>query len=176
MRTVIRVAVKLADAAAQQRGGAPGVAAERVREADRNLRQALGHALVDAHGKPVLLVVADAARYLGTRRKEEAQPELPLAEAAAPEVPATEQKVDEEAELSEETRHAHWAQGGADARQGFSLTRNPWPEGTRAYASYHAGWLEGEAERRANREAPTTSGKRRRQAPDTRANGPEANP
>jgi uncharacterized protein (UPF0335 family) len=38
------------------------------------------------------------------------------------------------------------AQGRADALQGFNETRNPWPEGSRAYASYHQGWVEGNAE------------------------------
>jgi hypothetical protein len=38
------------------------------------------------------------------------------------------------------------AQGRADALQGFNETKNPWPEGSRAYASYHQGWVEGNAD------------------------------
>jgi hypothetical protein len=62
----------------------------------------------------------------------------------------------------------HRAQGRADALLGFSETRNPWPEGTRAHASYRDGWIQGEAERQAAAAASTTSGKRRRRR---RANG-----
>jgi uncharacterized protein (UPF0335 family) len=40
----------------------------------------------------------------------------------------------------------HHAQGRTDALHGFTQTRNPWPEGSPAHASYRAGWVEGEAE------------------------------
>jgi uncharacterized protein (UPF0335 family) len=45
----------------------------------------------------------------------------------------------------------HRAQGRADALQGFNETKNPWPEGSRAYTSYHQGWTEGNAEFEAQR-------------------------
>jgi hypothetical protein len=46
------------------------------------LDRALRHALLDAQGSPVLLVVADATPYLGTRRPRlDDEPELPFAAA-----------------------------------------------------------------------------------------------
>jgi hypothetical protein len=37
----------------------------------------------------------------------------------------------------------HRAQGRADGLQGFNETRNPWPEGSKAYLSWLEGWREG---------------------------------
>ena len=55
----------------------------------------------------------------------------------------------EDDEPTAEASAEHRAQGRADALLGFSETRNPWPEGTRAHASYRDGWVQGEAERQA---------------------------
>jgi transcriptional regulator with XRE-family HTH domain len=139
------------------------------------LDRALRHALIDAQGSPVLLVVADATPYLGARRppRLDDEPELPFghADGQADGEARVEADLDraiaageagEDDEPTAEASAEHRDQGRADALLGFSETRNPWPEGTRAHASYRDGWAQGEAERQTAAAAPTTSGKRRR--------------
>jgi len=67
-----------------------------------------------------------------------------------------------ERQSPEEAAKAHRAQGYADGLQGFTATRNPWPEGTRAQASYHEGWVEGNAKMEEERAAPPSRRRRRR--------------
>jgi uncharacterized protein (UPF0335 family) len=57
------------------------------------------------------------------------------------------------------------AQGRADALQGFNETKNPWPEGSRAYASYREGWAEGNAELEAKADKLPKRRSRRPSAP-----------
>jgi hypothetical protein len=145
------------------------------------LDRALRHALLDAQGSVVLLVVADATPYLGTRRPRlDDEPELPFGQAdgearveADLDAVIAAGEADEDDEPTAEASAEHRDQGRADALLGFSETRNPWPEGTRAHASYHDGWVQGEAERQTAAAAPTTSGKRRRRRTPA-ANGSEA--
>lgn len=142
------------------------------------------HALVDAQGKEILIVVADAAQYMGQRaaaRIDKQQPDLPLGP-----TPEAEAKVEEAldtviaddnsekpaafvSDLSVEREAAErdpFGAGKAAALRGFNETRNPLPPGSEESQRWLAGHAEGMQELLAGATA-ATSGKRRR-----RANGP----
>lgn len=70
-------------------------------------------------------------------------------------------KLDEQLDHSAE----HRAQGRADGLQGFNETKNPWPEGSRAYTSYREGWVEGNGEMEAKLDKPKRRSRRKSDQP-----------
>ena len=139
-------------------------------------------ALIKAQGKEILIVVADAAQYMGERAPaavDKQQPDLPLPDAGE-RVDAdldtilagddSEQPAGQITSLAAEREEAlkdPFAAGKGAAAQGFNETRNPFDHPSIESAEWLRGHAEGEQERLAG---GATSGKRRRSR--TQANGP----
>ena len=138
-------------------------------------------ALTKAQGKEILIVVADAAQYMGERAPaavDKQQPDLPLPDAGE-RVEAdldtilagddSEQPAGQITSLAAEREEAlkdPFAAGKGAAAQGFNETRNPFDHPSIESAEWLRGHAEGEQERLAG---GATSGKRQRR----RANGPD---
>jgi hypothetical protein len=146
------------------------------------------HALVDARGKAILLVVADAGQYLGQRAPaaiDKQQPDLPLSPAADAEKQVetdldtivagddSEQPAAQIEDLTAERKASEadpFAAGKRSALRGFNETRNPFDHPSIESAEWLRGHHEGITARQ--EAAVATSGKRRR----TQANGANTAP
>jgi hypothetical protein len=120
---------------------------------------AIRHALVDAQGKDILIVVGESR-----------QPELPLENGkndrdepivAGDESEPTAGRLTSLVAERWAARKDPYAAGKAAGLQGFTETRNPFPHPSVESAD----WLRGHAEGEQEREAAATTGKRRRRRP-----------